>query len=96
MLVRLLHLPDGIGQRVRVHAREQLHITPVPVVAQPVGGTPLAIGCHRQQDVIIQRPVLREILEDAFDRKLQIGHILVADLLADALPHSAHLPGERA
>ena len=95
-LMRLLHLPDSIGQRIRIHAREQLHIAPVPVITQPVCDAPFVVGDHRQQDIIVQRPVLREVLVDALDGKHQLRHFLVADLLADALPHSAHLLGERA
>ena len=94
--MRLLHLPDGIRQRIRIYIRVQLHIAPVPVVPQPVVGAPFAVGWHRKQDVIIQRAVIREILEDALDGKLQIDDVSVADLLADALPDPTHFFSERA
>ena len=82
-LMRLLHLADGIGKCARVNAGEQFHIALVPVVPVPVVGALLAVGVHRQEDVVIQRPVLREVLEHALDGQLQPGHVLVVDLLAD-------------
>ena len=83
LLVRFLHLPDGIGERTRIHAWGQLHITSIAVVSHPVVGALLAVGLHRKQDVVIQAAVFREVLKDAFDGQLQAVHISIGNLLAD-------------
>ena len=83
LLVRFLHLPDGIGERTRIHAWGQLHITSIAVVSHPVVGALLAVGLHRKQDVVIQAAVFREVLKDALDGQLQTIHISICNLLAD-------------
>ena len=82
-LVRFLHLPDGIGERTRINAWGQLHITFIAVVAHPVVGALLAVRLHRKQDVVIQAAVFREVLKDALDGQLQTIHISICNLLAD-------------
>ena len=93
-LMRFLHLADGIRERVRVNTRHQLYIALVTVIAKPVVGALLAVGLHREQDVIIQAAILREVLEDALDGEFQSGHIFIADLFTDAFLHTAQFLGE--
>ena len=82
-LVRLLHLADGIGKGIRVNPGHQLDITLVAVVAVPIVRALLAVGIHRQQDIIAQTAVLREVLENALDGHFQARHVFVGKLLAD-------------
>ena len=93
-LMGFLHFADAIGQCARVNSREQFHIAFVPVIPVPVIRTLLAIGIHRQQDIVVQRAIFREVLENTFNGQFQPVHICIAYLLADALLYAAHLFGE--
>ena len=83
-LMGLLHLADSIRKRCRIHARSQLHIALIPVVAVPVIGALLTVGFHRQEDVVVQAAVLGEVLKNTLDGHFQAIHIGIGNLLSDA------------
>ena len=45
-LVRLLHLADGIGERIRIYTGGQFDIAFITVIAQPVVRALLAVSVH--------------------------------------------------
>ena len=82
-LVCLLHLADSLLQAVGIDRRIQFDKTPVGVIADPVFGTFLSIGFHREQEIERQAAVGREVLIDTFYDKLVVQVIFIADLLAE-------------
>ena len=93
-LMLLLHFPDSVGKSIRVNAGSQSHIPDVAVITPPVMGTPLAIGGHGKEEVVIQGSVLREVFIHALNGHFEADRILIFNLLTDALLHAAHLFGE--
>ena len=96
ILVALLHTADGGGKPFRISARNQFHVGDVTVVAQPVGRTPFRHACQRSQHIIAQMAVFGYIFKYTADGLRSVPVCFTNEGLADHVPYSAHLLGQRA